>query len=109
MAQGLLCALLHPPAEPVSRFRTGPPPSSEHLGRSIAGKTKVAHMAKVAFLGLGVMGLPMEGHLVKKGGHDVNVFNRTAEKTNAWAYIFFDKYAATTLAVVIGTDYVILC
>ncbi len=35
-------------------------------------------MAKVAFLGLGVMGFPMAGHLVKKGGHEVTVFNRTA-------------------------------
>ncbi len=34
-------------------------------------------MAKVAFLGLGVMGFPMAGHLVKKGGHEVTVFNRT--------------------------------
>ena len=33
-------------------------------------------MAKVAFLGLGVMGFPMAGHLVKKGGHEVTVFNR---------------------------------
>ena len=34
-------------------------------------------MAKVAFLGLGVMGFPMAGHLVKKGGHEVTVYNRT--------------------------------
>ena len=39
---------------------------------------RVAHMAKVAFLGLGVMGFPMAGHLVKKGGHEVTVYNRTA-------------------------------
>ena len=34
-------------------------------------------MAKIAFLGLGVMGFPMAGHLVKKGGHEVTVYNRT--------------------------------
>ena len=34
-------------------------------------------MAKVAFLGLGVMGGPMAGHLAKKSGHDVTVYNRT--------------------------------
>ncbi len=34
-------------------------------------------MAKVAFLGLGVMGYPMAGHLKAKGGHDVTVYNRT--------------------------------
>ena len=33
-------------------------------------------MAKVAFLGLGVMGFPMAGHLAKKGGHEVTVYNR---------------------------------
>jgi len=37
-------------------------------------------MAKVAFLGLGVMGYPMAGHLLKKGGHDVTVYNRSAAK-----------------------------
>ena len=37
-------------------------------------------MAKVAFLGLGVMGYPMAGHQSKKGGHDVTVYNRTAAK-----------------------------
>ncbi len=35
-------------------------------------------MAKVAFIGLGVMGYPMAGHLKNKGGHDVTVYNRTA-------------------------------
>ena len=34
-------------------------------------------MAKVAFLGLGVMGFPMAGHLAKRGGHAVTVYNRT--------------------------------
>ena len=41
-------------------------------------------MAKVAFIGLGVMGYPMAGHLAKKGGHDVTVYNRTAEKAEKW-------------------------
>ncbi|TXM96679.1 oxidoreductase, partial [Methylobacterium sp. WL103] len=40
-------------------------------------------MAKVAFLGLGVMGAPMAGHLAKKG-HSVTVYNRTAAKAEAW-------------------------
>ena len=40
-------------------------------------------MAKVAFLGLGVMGGPMAGHLAKKG-HAVTVYNRTAAKAEAW-------------------------
>ena len=41
-------------------------------------------MAKVAFLGLGVMGYPMAGHLKNKGGHDVTVYNRTANKAAKW-------------------------
>ena len=41
-------------------------------------------MAKVAFIGLGVMGYPMARHLAKKGGHDVTVYNRTAEKAEKW-------------------------
>ena len=41
-------------------------------------------MAKVAFLGLGVMGFPMAGHLVK-AGHAVTVYNRTAKKAEDWA------------------------
>ena len=41
-------------------------------------------MAKVAFMGLGVMGYPMAGHLKKKGGHDVTVYNRTAAKAAKW-------------------------
>ena len=41
-------------------------------------------MAKVAFLGLGVMGYPMAGHLKAKGGHDVTVYNRTAAKAEKW-------------------------
>ena len=41
-------------------------------------------MAKVAFLGLGVMGYPMAGHLRNKGGHEVTVYNRTAAKAEKW-------------------------
>ncbi|MGF1502065.1 MAG: NAD(P)-binding domain-containing protein, partial [Paracoccaceae bacterium] len=40
-------------------------------------------MAKVSFLGLGVMGYPMAGHLRAKG-HDMTVYNRTATKAEAW-------------------------
>ena len=39
-------------------------------------------MAKVAFIGLGVMGYPMAGHLAKRGGHELTVYNRTAEKAD---------------------------
>jgi 3-hydroxyisobutyrate dehydrogenase-like beta-hydroxyacid dehydrogenase len=41
-------------------------------------------MAKIAWIGLGIMGYPMAGHLLKKGGHDLVVYNRTAAKAQAW-------------------------
>ncbi|WEX07241.1 NAD(P)-dependent oxidoreductase [Chelativorans sp. AA-79] len=41
-------------------------------------------MAKVAFIGLGVMGYPMAAHLKNRGGHDVTVYNRTAAKAEKW-------------------------
>jgi len=50
---------------------------------------------KVAFLGLGVMGYPMAGHLKVKGGHDVTVFNRTGAKAVKWAEQFSGKHATT--------------
>jgi len=66
-------------------------------------------MAKVAFLGLGVMGFPMAGHLVVKGGHDVTVFNRTPDKAKAWAEKFGGKTAATPKAAAEGQDFVMAC
>ena len=51
-------------------------------------------MAKVAFLGLGVMGFPMAGHLVKKGGHEVTVYNRTGAKAAEWADKFGGAHRA---------------
>ena len=41
-------------------------------------------MAKVAFIGLGVMGFPMAGHLKAKGGHEVTVYNRNPTKAQGW-------------------------
>ena len=66
-------------------------------------------MAKVAFLGLGVMGFPMAGHLVVKGGHDVTVYNRSAAKAQAWADKFKGKTAATPKAAAEGQDFVMCC
>lgn len=66
-------------------------------------------MAKVAFLGLGVMGFPMAGHLVVKEGHDVTVYNRSATKAQAWADKFKGKTAATPKAAAEGQDFVMCC
>jgi len=66
-------------------------------------------MAKVAFIGLGVMGFPMAGHLVQKGGHQVTVYNRTAAKAKAWADKFGGRAAATPKEAAQGQDFVMCC
>ena len=49
-------------------------------------------MAKVAWIGLGVMGYPMAGHIRKKGGHDLTVYNRNGAKAEAWAKEYGGKH-----------------
>ena len=66
-------------------------------------------MAKVAFIGLGVMGYPMAGHLARKGGHAVTVYNRTAEKARKWADEYGGRHAATPAAAAEGADFVFAC
>jgi 3-hydroxyisobutyrate dehydrogenase-like beta-hydroxyacid dehydrogenase len=66
-------------------------------------------MAKVAFLGLGVMGYPMAGHLAKKGGHDVTVFNRTAAKAQQWAKEYGGKHAPTPREAAKDCEFVMMC
>jgi len=66
-------------------------------------------MAKVAFLGLGVMGYPMAGHLLKKGGHDVTVYNRTRAKAEQWAKEHGGKHAATPREAAKDCDFVMMC
>jgi 3-hydroxyisobutyrate dehydrogenase len=66
-------------------------------------------MAKVAFLGLGVMGFPMAGHLAKKGGHEVTVYNRNAAKAKLWADKFGGRTAPTPKAAAEGQDFVMCC
>jgi 3-hydroxyisobutyrate dehydrogenase-like beta-hydroxyacid dehydrogenase len=66
-------------------------------------------MAKVAFLGLGVMGYPMAGHLAKKGGHDVTVYNRSAAKAQQWVKEYGGKSAATPREAAKDCDFVMMC
>ena len=66
-------------------------------------------MAKVAFLGLGVMGYPMAGHLKNKGGHEVTVYNRTAAKAEKWVTQYGGKSAPTPKAAAEGQDFVMCC
>ena len=66
-------------------------------------------MAKLAFLGLGVMGYPMAGHLLKKGGHDVTVYNRNADKSAQWTKEYGGKSAPGPREAVAGADFVMMC
>jgi 3-hydroxyisobutyrate dehydrogenase len=66
-------------------------------------------MAKVAFLGLGVMGYPMAAHLKNKGGHDVTVYNRTAAKAGKWVAEHGGKSAPTPAEAAKDQDFVFAC
>ncbi|RWD75108.1 NAD(P)-dependent oxidoreductase [Mesorhizobium sp.] len=66
-------------------------------------------MASVAFIGLGVMGYPMAGHLRNKGGHDVTVYNRTKAKAEQWVAQHRGKLALTPAEAAEGKDFVFSC
>jgi 3-hydroxyisobutyrate dehydrogenase len=65
-------------------------------------------MAKAAFIGLGVMGYPMAGHLAAKG-HDVTVYNRTAAKADRWVAEHKGRQAATPREAAAGAEFVFAC
>lgn len=65
-------------------------------------------MARVAFLGLGVMGFPMAGHLAA-AGHEVTVYNRTAAKAEAWSSRHKGRHATTPRAAAKGAEFVMAC
>ncbi len=65
-------------------------------------------MTKTAFLGLGVMGFPMAGHLAAKG-HDVTVYNRTSAKSDQWVQKYNGAQAQTPIDAVQGADLVFAC
>jgi 3-hydroxyisobutyrate dehydrogenase len=65
-------------------------------------------MAKLAFLGLGVMGFPMAGHLAT-AGHEVRVYNRSPEKAAAWAGKFGGSTGSTPREAAEGAEFVMAC
>ena len=65
-------------------------------------------MSEVAFLGLGVMGFPMAGHLAR-AGHEVVVYNRTAAKASAWVGRYGGSSAPTPREAAAGRDFVLAC
>jgi 3-hydroxyisobutyrate dehydrogenase len=66
-------------------------------------------MSKVAWIGLGVMGYPMAGHLKTRGAHDVVVFNRTRAKAEAFVAQFGGRLAATPGEAAAGAEFVFTC
>src|SRR5271166_202051 len=66
-------------------------------------------MSKVAFIGLGVMGYPMAGHIRAKGGHDVTVYNRTLGKAQAWVAEFGGHMAPTPEEAARDADFLFSC
>ena len=66
-------------------------------------------MAKVAFVGLGVMGYPMARHLAQKGGHELTVYNRTAEKAEKWVAEHGGRRAGTPREAADGAEFVFSC
>ena len=65
-------------------------------------------MYNLAFIGLGVMGFPMAGHLAK-AGHNLTVFNRTPDKAKKWCSVYPGKMAATPAEASEGADFIMCC
>ncbi len=66
-------------------------------------------MSKVAFIGLGIMGYPMAGHIRTKGGHDLTVYNRTLGKAQAWVAEYGGQLAPTPEEAAKDADFVFCC
>src|SRR5689334_24323608 len=64
---------------------------------------------RVAWIGLGVMGFPMAGHLKTRGGHELTVYNRTAAKAERWAAEFGGLAVPTPRQAAEGADFVFAC
>ena len=65
-------------------------------------------MASVAFIGLGVMGYPMAGHLAR-AGHEVTVYNRTADKARQWVVEYGGRACPTPAEAAVEQDFIMLC
>src|SRR5207247_10481983 len=72
------------------------------------GSERTMDAKKTAFIGLGVMGFPMAGHLAR-AGHHITVYNRTPAKAAQWIEKHGGKSAPTPAAAAAGADFVMLC
>src|SRR6185437_9422731 len=101
----LLLSGIPPPAWRGVNTRTGLPAWRGRLAwRQQAGRRSM----KLAFLGLGVMGYPMAGHLAK-AGHQVTVYNRTSAKGQAWVKEYGGATKATPAQAAEGAEIVFTC
>ena len=66
-------------------------------------------VSRVAWIGLGVMGFPMAGHLKTRGGHELTVYNRTGDKAERWVAQFGGRAVATPRQAAEGADFVFAC
>ena len=66
-------------------------------------------MSKVAWIGLGVMGYPMAGHIREKGDHDLVVYNRTGTKADKWVEQYGGETASTPAEAAKDADFVFIC
>jgi len=66
-------------------------------------------VSKLAFIGLGVMGFPMAGHLAARGGHEVTVYNRSRAKADAWVEKYKGRFAETPAKAAEGAEIVFSC
>ncbi len=66
-------------------------------------------MSKVAWIGLGVMGYPIAGHIKTSGNHDVTVFNRTTQRAEAWVDAYGGKRASSPAEAAQDADFVFAC
>jgi len=66
-------------------------------------------VSKLAFIGLGVMGFPMAGHLAARGGHEVTVYNRSRAKADAWVAKYKGRFAETPAKAAEGAEIVFSC
>ena len=65
-------------------------------------------MKKITFIGLGVMGFPMAGHLSKQG-YEVSVYNRSKEKSKLWTEKYNGNYFTSVKEAVTNSDIVFSC
>jgi 3-hydroxyisobutyrate dehydrogenase len=84
-------------------------PLADCAAKVIRAQQENAMTLKTAWIGLGVMGYPMAGHLRRKTGHSITVYNRTASKAESWIKANGGQIAATPKQAAQDADFVFAC